>query len=110
MQKQVSTQHKKELARYYTQMGGVNETSVNAYMALNNQDYSDRRSKRRRQKKKRAVSQVGDTLKGVESAQNLLTMDDELDKPKEEKKNVTEKQSDRTIPDGDNIYDTVTPA
>jgi len=78
---QVSQQHKKELARYYTAMGGVTETSVNAYMALNNQDYSERRKQKRKKKNKRAVSQINglNSLKGVDSAQNLLTMTDELD-------------------------------
>ena len=62
-------------------MGGVTETSVNAYMALNVQDYSDRRKKRRKKNQKRAASQsTVNALKGVESSQNLLTMDDELDK------------------------------
>ena len=62
-------------------MGGVTETSVNAYMALNNQDYSERRKIRKKKKNKRAVSQINglNELKGVDSAQNLLTMNDELD-------------------------------
>ena len=31
----VSQNQKKELAKYYTSMSGINETSVNAYMAIN---------------------------------------------------------------------------
>ena len=62
-------------------MGGVTETSVNAYMALNPQDYSDRRKIRKKKKNKRATSQINglNSLKGVDSNQNLLTMNDELD-------------------------------
>ena len=60
-------------------MSGINETSVNAYMAISGAESEKRRKPRR--KKKRAVSQAAgnSSLQGVESKQNLLTMEDEID-------------------------------
>ena len=62
-------------------MSGINETSVNAYMAINAGEYSDKRKKPRKIKKKRAASQAAgnSSLQGVESKQNLLTMEDDND-------------------------------
>ena len=53
----MTQQQKKELAKYYTSMSGINETSVNAYMAIAGQDQSGK-PRRVRRKKKRAVSQA----------------------------------------------------
>ena len=72
----VSDKQKKELAKYYTSMSGINETSVNAYMAI---QAEPGKAKKIKKKKKRAASQVAGhgPLNGVESRQNLLTQDDE---------------------------------
>lgn len=53
-------------------MSGVNETSVNAYMAISTEPA---KAKKIKKKKKRAASQVAGhgPLNGVESRQNLLT-------------------------------------
>ena len=58
-------------------MSGINENSVNAYMAISGAESV--KAKKPKKKKKRAASQVaGQTpLNGVESRQNLLTQDDE---------------------------------
>ena len=53
----MSTQQKKDLAKYYTSMSGINETSVNAYMAISGAE-SEKRIRKPRRKKKRAVSQA----------------------------------------------------
>ena len=76
----VSEKQKKELAKYYTSMSGINETSVNAYMAISQEQSKIRKPKR---KKKRAASQIAghSPLNGVESRQNLLTQDDDEEHP-----------------------------
>ena len=59
-------------------MNGVLESSVNAYMDINQIETEKR--KRPRRKKKRAVSQIagGETpVDGAESRQNLLVQEDE---------------------------------
>ena len=78
----VSEKQKKELAKYYTSMSGINETSVNAYMAISQEQSKIRKPKR---KKKRAASQVAghSPLNGVESSKNLLTQDDEEENPRQ---------------------------
>ena len=68
-----------DLAKYYSSMSGINETSVNAYMAINGQEYSEKRKKPRKLKKKRAASQAAgnSSLQGVESKKNLLTLEED---------------------------------
>ena len=46
----MSNQQKKELAKYYTSMSGINETSVNAYMAISGAESEKRRKPRRKKK------------------------------------------------------------
>ena len=50
----VSEKQKKELAKYYTSMSGINETSVNAYMAISGAESG--KPKKPKKKKKRAAS------------------------------------------------------
>ena len=50
----VSEKQKKELAKYYTSMSGINETSVNAYMAISGAESI--KVKKSKKKKKRAAT------------------------------------------------------
>ena len=50
----IDQKQKKELAKYYTSMSGINETSVNAYMAISGAESI--KVKKSKKKKKRAAS------------------------------------------------------
>ena len=52
----MNPQQKKELAKYYTSMSGINETSVNAYMAISGAAAESDKRRKPRRRKKRAVS------------------------------------------------------
>ena len=50
----IDQKQKKELGKYYTSMSGINETSVNAYMAISGAESI--KVKKSKKKKKRAAS------------------------------------------------------